>query len=130
MTEIQSGRLEKAERELRSIAGRHLGAFKNRNIDWRVIRDQLRRLDEAFQNGDGVVFSEALEMLVTRLGPPNTLRGHIGSDPEERSQAMPPQVLELINHMVDRLDSELTRSSDSPNKDDGRKLESGTRSEK
>ncbi|MDX6290713.1 MAG: hypothetical protein QOH42_2512, partial [Blastocatellia bacterium] len=104
---------------------------RNRDIDWQVIRNQLRRLDEAFQNSDGAVFNEALEMLVTRLSPPHTLRGHIGADSGEGSQAMPPPVLELINILVDRLDSELTRSSDSPQKDDGRnKLESGDSSEK
>lgn len=121
MTEIVKSRLEKAERDLRSIADRHSGAFKDRDIDWRKIREELHRLDEALENGDGTVFSEALATLIARLGPPNTLRGHIGSDSGQRPQAMPPQVLELINHMVDRLDSEIARFADSPQADDGKK---------
>lgn len=116
MAEIQRSRLEKAERDLRSIADRHLGAFRNRDIDWRVIRDQLRRLDEAFQNGDGNVFNEALGMLVTRLSPPNALRGQIGS--ASGSQPMPRDVLELVNHIVDSLRSDLTRLSDKGHDDD------------
>lgn len=103
MADIQRSRLENAETELRSIAERHGGAFKSRDIDWQVIRTQLKRLDDAFQKNEADVFNEALEMLVTRLSPPNDLRGQLDDDSEMLSQPMPVPVFELLNRTIDRL---------------------------
>ena len=123
VAEIQRSRLERAKRDLSSIADRHGGEFRSKSIDWRLIGDQLRRLDEAFQHQQGDVFAEALEMVVSRLSPPLDLRGRMDADPEGLSQPMPAYVLELVNHIFDKLNFDLDQSSEVKDGADDQKRE-------
>jgi hypothetical protein len=113
MNRIKKSDLEKAERELRSIAERPARNFKSLDIDWKLIKNQLHRLDTSLREGEGGIFNEALIMLLGRLSPPNDeLRGQIGPEPKGGSQSVPEPVWELLNHIVDKLHYSLTTSSD------------------
>jgi len=113
MRGVKKSYLEKAERELRSIAESPTRKFKSRDIDWKLIKKQLHRLDTSLREGDNEVFNEALVMLLGRLSPPKgAVRGRIGPEPEGGSQSVPEPVWELLNHVVDKLHYSLTTSSD------------------
>ena len=110
MADIPNQRLEDAERSLRSIAEKPSG-FRTSDIDWAVVREQLSRLETATRQNDAVIFEEAYSRLKNRFRPANVLRGEIGPEPEGRSAVLPPEVFELLNHIVDTLHLELNKRS-------------------
>jgi len=113
MSEIQRTTMEKAARELRSIAERHAGSFRSREIDWAFIRTQLEQLRDTLEKGDSGAFSEALGIVVTRLAEPLTLRNAFGPDPINQSTKMPSKVLALVNHLVEPLDVDVQQIAES-----------------
>ena len=115
MAEINRSLLEKAERDLRAITDSPSPKFNNQNIDWKLIKEQLHRLDSALTEGNVVVFDEALPMVLRRLHPPTELRGRIGLDPEAESQSVPEPVWELLNHIVDNIHHKLAFPSELAN---------------
>ena len=110
MAEIPKRRLEAVESHLRSIS-QGTSRLKNRDIDWRVVKSELLRFQAALQQGNVKEFEEAFAMLKTRLSLTNVLRGRIASELKTESHKMPPQVLELLNHIVDTLHLENTQKN-------------------
>ena len=112
MSEIPRTTLERAARELRSIAQRHTGSFRSRDIDWGLILAQLEQLRHGFETGDADAFSKGLKMVVRRLAAPLDLRNAFGPDPSNQSPKMPPKIFELINHLVETLEVDVHQRSE------------------
>lgn len=110
MAKISEAGLRRAERHLANVA-RNLSGLSSLDIDWHVVRKQLRRLQSALTQGDGMEFGEALSILENRLPSPKILRGQIGPDPKNES-VMPREVFELVNHVVDTLNLHLNQPPD------------------
>ena len=119
MVEVLSSQLEKAEAHLRSIVETGAG-LRERDVDWRVIEAQLRRLKTALAQDSRSEFTEAFAMLKSRLNPANVLRGEIGAEPVSKSPMMPPEILELINHLVYTLHLELNQPPSPPPEDEAK----------
>jgi hypothetical protein len=120
VVEISTSQLKKAEEHFRSIV-KAPGGLRERDVDWRVIKTALGRLRTALAQDNASEFNEAFAMLKARLNPPNVVRGQIGSEPESKSAVMPPEVLELLNHIVDTLHLELNQPPSAPQKDEAKK---------
>jgi hypothetical protein len=114
--EIPNRRLENAERHLTAIAKGSAG-FRIGDIDWNLVRQQLLRLQSAVHERDIKSFDEAYSMLKRRLIPAIVVRGEIGPEPENNSTFMPPEVFELLNHVVDTLHLKLSQPSPQQQKD-------------
>jgi hypothetical protein len=110
MDEIKRSLLEKAEREFRAITDSPSYKLNSQDIDWKLVKDQLSRLDSALAESNAGDFNEALLMVLKRLSPPVELRGRIGLVPEDESQSVPEPVWELLNHIVDRIQHRLALS--------------------
>ena len=113
MDEINRGLLEKAERKFRAITNNPSRTVDDQDIDWKLVKEQLHRLDSALEADDVIVFNEALLKVLKRLSPPIEFRGRIGPDSEDESQSVPEPVWELLNHIVDRIHHKLALSSES-----------------
>ena len=112
MVEIPGSQLQKAETHLRSVV--EAQSLRERDVDWRVVKTQLGRLQTALAEGNRSEFDEAFAMLKLRLNPPNVLRGEIGSEPKSK---IPVEIFELLNHIVDSLHLELNQPPSAPPKD-------------
>ena len=115
MVEIPGSQLQKAETHLRSVV--EAKSLRERDVDWRVVKTQLGRLQTALAEGNRSEFDEAFAMLKSRLNPANVLRGEIGSEPKS---TIPEEVFELLNHIVDSLHLELKQPPPSPPKDEAK----------
>lgn len=120
MVKISSSKLQKAKEHFTSILKAPDG-LRERAVDWPKVRTALGDLRTALAQDDPSEFNRALSMLTARLNPANVLRGQIGSEPESKSAVMPPDVLELLNHIVDTLHLELKQPPSSTQKGEATK---------
>ena len=116
MVEIPGSQLKKAEEHFRSVV-QSRNNLRERDVDWRLVKTQLRRLQTALAEGDRSEFNEAFTMLKSRLNPPNVTRGEIRSDAGSK---IPEEVFELLNHIVDTLHLELEQPPSPPPKDEAK----------
>jgi len=119
VAEIPKNRLTEAETHFRALAQKP-ASLSNRDIDWTVVKNQLKRLASALAQNDRGTFDEAFAMLKTRLSLANVLRGEIGPASARDSSIMPPEVLELINHLVDKLHIDLSKPSEKEHKEEAK----------
>jgi hypothetical protein len=122
VAKISRNRLEQALNHLR-VVSENASALANRDIDWRVIRTELGRLESAMDTGNGTNFDEAFKRLRVRLSLPRIVRGKIGPAPKDEVPRMPPPVFELLNHMVHKLRLDLDKVSDQKQRDETDKSE-------
>jgi hypothetical protein len=113
VVDIPGSQLQKAETHLRSVVEAEI--LRERDVDWRVVKTQLERLQTALADGNRSEFAEAFAMLKSRLNPANVLRGEIGSEPKSK---VPVEIFELLNHIVGSLHLELKQPPSSPPKDE------------
>jgi hypothetical protein len=116
MVEIPGSQLQKAEAHLRSVVEAREN-LRERDVDWRLVKTQLWRLQTALAEGNRSEFDEAFARIKSRLNPGNVLRGEIGSEPKNK---IPEEVFELLNHIVDTLHLELNQPPSPPPQDEAK----------
>jgi hypothetical protein len=77
-----------------------------------VIKIELGRIDLALDEQNQDVLDEALERVATRLQAPADLRVWLDEESADKSDPMPLQIFELLNHVVDKLHYSLKISAD------------------
>ena len=88
-------------RHLETVVGSPSG-LSTTDVDWRELKEHLLRLKSALQQDDSMAFNEAFAEIEKSLPLPKRFRGKMGPAPQQ-TPIMPPQVLDLINHMIDTL---------------------------
>lgn len=104
MPGIKESLLETARTELEGIRNRRYDSARFERIDWPEIEQYLHRLDNALEAGSEYYFHRSLaslQQLLSKQG--GELRALFGEEQQSAEHPPPPPVLELINHIVDRL---------------------------
>lgn len=104
MAAMKESTLQNAEARLISLREWQgpLGMWQT--VDWREIQFLLGQLSKSLDKNHESSFREALNILNKRLHPrERVLRGVIGSSPKNKVHPLPPVVLEVLNHVIDKL---------------------------